>query len=87
MELIVGPDGAIQMVHDDDVADLFEGEEKTTFRASHVEPSGAYWSCDLRPVGGPLTTGFLRRDEALSFEVEWLRVKMSNGKVEKEEKE
>lgn len=84
VEVIVGADGTIQLVHDDDVVDVLLGEvaEVETFRASHVEPAGGgAWQADLGPVGGPLLGPFMRRSEALAAEVAWLAGRMAEGKV------
>lgn len=32
----------------------------------------ADWTADLRASGGPVVSGFLRRDSAIEFEVCWL---------------
>lgn len=43
-------------------------------RASHVEANenGFGWYVDLSPVGGPILSGFITREEALEAEVTWL---------------
>jgi hypothetical protein len=56
-EIFVDPDGTIEHVYSDDLADLLTGEgEVEVTRASHVEPSprGHGWLADMRPLGGPI---------------------------------
>ena len=73
--VVVGPDGTIRFVHDDDVAEALSGlGRSTTKRASNVEPDGdGGWTADLAPIGGPVLGPFARRREALKAEVNWLR--------------
>jgi len=73
-DVLVGPDGTVRFIHDDDIAEaLADVGPATVRRASHVEPDGAgRWYADMAPVGGPLLEGFSRRDEALRAERVWL---------------
>jgi hypothetical protein len=53
-------------------------------RASHVEPAPdnpGTWYVDLRPVGGPLTTGYKSRADALRAEELWLNNTMRERHV------
>jgi hypothetical protein len=77
---LVVKDGVIQSIYDDAlVALLDQAESFAVDRASHVEPHTAiwgdgvsYWQADLRPVGGPILTGFTTRKEALDAEVQYI---------------
>jgi hypothetical protein len=79
-EIHVGPSGEIRFIHSDDLTEQFKAAEAAgdggsvrIQRASHVEPDAfGDWIADLAPVGGPLLTGFKRRDEALAAEEDWL---------------
>ena len=42
-------------------------------RASHVEPEGDGWSADMSPVGGPVLSGFSKRQEAIDAEIKWMK--------------
>jgi hypothetical protein len=71
---IVIKGGQVRFIHDDDLAEAFQGLGKmTTTRASHVEPSGDGWTADLAPVSGPILGPYPRRDMALAAEVKWLQ--------------
>lgn len=70
LEVVVAPDGTVQMVYSDDLAEVFAGEAVVTRRASHVEPVPygwpGGWYVDLGPVGGPrlfANCEFYSRDE------------------------
>ena len=79
--MYVDPDG-VQFVHDDDLAQAFAGEARSTRRASHVEPEGdGTWTVDLTPVGGPVEGGFETRRAALAWEVEWLGQELQRRRV------
>lgn len=55
LAIVVEEDGVVKFIYSDDVAELFEGEESATRRASHVEPvEGGGWFADMSPVGGPV---------------------------------
>jgi hypothetical protein len=56
LDLLIDEDGTVRYVYDDLLADAFEGEQKTTTRASHVEPHPTQpgWLADMRPSGGPV---------------------------------
>ena len=93
-ELWINEDGSIEHVYDDALAPLFAEEFATggvrTQRASHVEPFGAGWLADMRPVGGPVLldtntdnplgrVAFKTRAEALAAERAWLADRMAQG--------
>ena len=52
-DIVINEDGTIQFVYDDELAAVFDGEEQTTTRASHVEPAG-----DLCPHCGTVARRF-----------------------------
>lgn len=79
LTLRITPQGEVQGIYTDDFEFSRLGKPHIR-RASHVEaePDGM-WSVDLTPVGGPKflvhpDTGlpFVKRRDALAFEVEWL---------------
>jgi len=69
--------GQIKAVYDDALTALMEKGEIKIRRASHVEPdflgTECKWIADMRPVDGPILTGFKTRREALDAEVRYLR--------------
>jgi len=72
MELRV-KNGEIKFIHNDDLAESFAKQGiMTTKRASNVEPCSDGWKADLTLVSGPILGPFMRRDEALKAEVDWL---------------
>ena len=73
-EIIVGMDGTVRYIHDDNLAGIIDPGKVLAQRASHVEPEsdGSGWFVDLSPVGGPRLDGFSKRQEALDAEVAWL---------------
>lgn len=88
LDILIEADGTVRFVYDDRLAEVFEGEEATTVRASHVEPHGDGWTADMRPSGGPVLFAngawdggtwdhvaepFKTRQQALDAEREWLR--------------
>ena len=76
--------GKITYIYNDDLADALSGipGSVSTFRASHVEPADdGSWIADLRPVGGPVLSGFHRRQEALNAELEWLEKHIIDGEM------
>lgn len=82
MNLFVRPNGTIQAIYDEAI-DLSALGDVYIRRASHVEPaaSGAGWTADLRPVGGPVLGPFVKRSEALAAEIAWLGTRLANGPV------
>lgn len=73
-ELSINADGKVRSIYDDASRDVLEEIGTVDVRrASNVEPDGANWRVDLSPVGGPVVRPFRYRQEALDFEVEWLR--------------
>ena len=86
LSLFIGPDGQVQFIYDDRLAQLFGGEAAETRRASHVEPAaGGGWTADMGPVGGPVLKDagmpFATRAAALAAEHEWLEAQLRAGKV------
>lgn len=73
MVVEVNESGAMRFVWDDSLAELMTEGAGRIERASHVEPDGSGWSVDLSPVGGPSRSGFLRRGDAIAFELDWIR--------------
>lgn len=70
MDIVVEADGTVRFVYDDALAEVFEGEQQETRRASHVEPHPARpgWLADMRPSGGPvLGRGWQRTPEAIAW--------------------
>lgn len=59
LDIIIDENGDLHFVYDDELADVFYGEDVRTTRASHVEPhpSGNGWTADMRPMGGPILFG------------------------------
>jgi hypothetical protein len=70
---LVIKDGIITAIYDDALTRLFPDADVSIKRASHVEPDGRTWSADLRPVSGPMLTGFTTRQAALDAEVAYLK--------------
>jgi hypothetical protein len=80
--ITIEPDGTIKHVYDDELADMFADDGKTTTRrASHVEPvesaDDGGWCADMAPSGGPILGPFTTRGEALQAEVTWLKEEMT----------
>lgn len=70
----ITPEGAVNFIWSDDLADMLEIGAGKIARASHVEPNEeGQWEADLSPVGGPKLGPFRLRNEALTAEVEWLK--------------
>ena len=73
-EITIRPDGSLQFIWDDELADLLDQGQGRVSRASHVEPNvHGQWEADLAPVGGPVLGPFRLRQQALDEEVAWLR--------------
>jgi hypothetical protein len=79
MERVISiKDGLVKHVYADDFI-VGTGSIK---RASHVEPSpDGTWFVDLSPVGGPLRKGFVKRQEALDWEVAWINDQLRKGAI------
>jgi hypothetical protein len=72
MRLRIEPNGTVHAIYGEELP-LESLGRPCIERASHVEPEATGgWSANLRPVGGPVLTGFARRSEALAAEIEWL---------------
>lgn len=72
--MVFNEDGTAEFLYDDNVAEVArEVGELTISRASHVEPLGDGWVTDLSPVGGATFGPFRKRQDALDFEVGWLK--------------
>lgn len=75
--LVIGTDGRVTSIYNDDLADLYAVGKVTITRASHVEPtSDGEWQADMAPVGGPVLGPFKLRQDALDAEVAWLEKKL-----------
>jgi hypothetical protein len=73
VQVIVGNDGSIRFIYDDDLLGLAACGKMKVSRASHVEPnSDGKWEADMSPVGGPVLGPYKTRNEALEEEVKWL---------------
>lgn len=71
--IIVGQEGDLQFIYDDELIELLCEGEPIIVRASHVEPNTrGQWLADLGPSGGPILGPFPLRNQALAAEVEWL---------------
>jgi hypothetical protein len=70
--IMVGPDGIMHFVHDDQLVELIEAGEAHVVRASNVEPMGVQWIADLSPIGGPALGPFRFRHDALRAEHTWI---------------
>lgn len=73
LTVIVTPDGAVRLLHDDRLVGLYAEGAAQLRRASHVEPTDdGHWTADLAPVGGPQLGPFPLRQAALDAERDWL---------------
>lgn len=80
-DILIDNGGSVRFVYSDTLAEVFDGEQQHTVRASHVEFDNLLggWTADMRPSGGPILpdhdTGatFKTRQEALDAERQWLR--------------
>lgn len=72
--IVVGPNGDLRFVHDDDLAPIASAVGDVLIRrASTVEPDDSgQWVADLAPVGGPTVGPFGRRSTALKAERDWI---------------
>ena len=74
MELTIVFGECVEAIYSDELIDvLSELGSVSVRRASHVEPCDGGWSADMSPVGGPVLSGFSKRQEAIDAEIEWLR--------------
>jgi hypothetical protein len=62
-EIIVGNDGTLRFIYDDDLASMLEDVGALSIaRASHVEPHPeGGWIADMDPVGGPVLGPLAKR--------------------------
>ena len=67
------PNGSLQFIWTDDLADLVNEGQAEIVRASHVEPSDGKWYADMGPSNGPVLSGFAKRSDAIAAEVQWLK--------------
>lgn len=73
MEIIIDPAGIGRCIYTESI-DLKRIGELTITRGSHVEPDKqGLWFADLSPVGGPRLGPFLKRSDALTAEIDWLK--------------
>lgn len=71
MQLVIDPCGQVRCLYSEEI-DLHVLGTLTIQRASQVDPDGAVWLADLRPVGGPKLGPFTCRTDALRAEIDWL---------------
>ena len=72
--LTIDDDGAVRCIYSDELADYFAETDAKIARASSVEPGpDGKWIVDLTVSGGPVVGGFRLRDDALRYEVDWLK--------------
>ena len=72
--LTIDGDGAVRCIYSDELVDYFAETDAKITRASSVEPGlDGKWTVDLTVSGGPVVGGFRLRDDALKYEVEWLK--------------
>ena len=80
MLIVIAPDGTLQMIYEDDLAELLSAGPFETERASHVEPAeGGGWSATMVTSGKVLGPFSLRR-EALAAEAQDLEAVLTSGK-------
>lgn len=81
MNIVIGTDGALTFIYNDNLTGLMAEGQATVKRASHVEPAdGGGWEADMRPVmgkAGPVLRApggqpFATRAEALAAEVAYI---------------
>ena len=78
LDIVIEADGGVRFVADDLLAEIFDGEQQATRRASFVEPDAdlineTRWMADLAPMAGPVLGPFRTRAVALAAERNWLR--------------
>ncbi len=74
IDLVVSAGGDLRMIFDDRFDPRSVGRIKIS-RGSHVEPTvDGRWTADLSPVNGPMLGPFPKRSDALTAEVDWLRL-------------
>lgn len=71
---IIVKNGSIRYIYSDDFIPLMKQGYSTTQRVSHVEPIENGWQADLSPVNGPILGPFVMRNDALTAEVNWLKI-------------
>jgi hypothetical protein len=74
MELTIVFGECVEAIYSDELIDvLSELGSVSVRRASHVEPCDGGWSADMSPVGGPVLSGFSKRQDAIDAEIKWLK--------------
>ena len=74
MEITLLVGASVEAIYDDESVELLRGLGNISIRrASHVEPEGDGWSADMSPVGGPVLSGFSKRQDAIDAEIKWLK--------------
>jgi len=74
MEITLLVGASVEAIYADDAVELLKDLGNVSIRrASHVEPEGDGWSADMSPVGGPVLSGFSKRQEAIDAEIKWLK--------------
>lgn len=77
--ILIGPDGMLSFVYDDQLQPLMEAGNRSVKRASRVEPTReGEWMVDLDLVGGPQLGPFRLRGEAIQAEMDWLKSRLMN---------
>jgi hypothetical protein len=71
---VIRPGGSIEFIYTDALAPLLQLGSAQVTRASHVEPdgTGAGWTADMAPIGGPVLGPYALRSEALQAEIAWI---------------
>jgi hypothetical protein len=78
MRVRITRSGAVRLLHDDDLAGLYQHGQVQLRRASHVEPTpDGRWTADLAPVNGPVLGPFPFRFQALQAERDWLEPRLA----------
>lgn len=75
--LVIHADGSVQFLYDDALRAFLEHGSPVICRASHIEPTlDARWSVDLSPLGGGILGPFENRQEALTAEAAWIKMRL-----------
>lgn len=75
--LVIHADGSVQFLYHDALRVFLEYGVPVICRASHVEPTpDARWIVDLSPLGGGILGPFEYRQEALTAEAAWIKMRL-----------
>jgi hypothetical protein len=82
--LTIDPDGTINFIYSDLLAELLDEGDAHVVRASNVEPAqdGPGWTADMTPrlgPGAPVLGPFPRHADAIAAEIAFLREDMATG--------